>query len=688
MKKNCFLIVLLLSLSCWQLSAQSFGDHVWKEEMTAAPEIPVEYADADAVIINSETYSRGTFSGTFPYIEQLATYRTQIHVKIQKEAALEDYDRVIIQRFKGRIADYVQYKTVDVRIKKTDGTVKDYNVRDLPLAKITEEDDLFDNKEDLYIYELEDLEIGDELEMITVIESKFLDQGRTVNLYNQYPTLKASFGISVPLKVGIDGRIYNNMPKPKTRKTSTNKIYSWEMENLKGAPEANSSGTIYQNNLEYFIYELNFDAFRQDQLSFQVKNYADQILQYSEDFLKVRVRKKKKLEEFYTQLFTDGATAFGKKPEELQAIEKVYLLNEYVAKKMQIINEELEDFEKSEGIDYFLLNGKTDRRNLVRIYRDFFERFEIPYYVAIAKSRFTGPIDLGFVSNTQIGEYFFVFKNGEGFLSINGMGGLNELPWNFYKTKCYMRDITDRDATLQEINFGDGALQDAKNNKRLVRAQVQVNLKKNSITQKTSNSYTGLYSRGARGGIMNGHKADTLDETLQRSFDYNFRAYEDIKATVSNAKVDKVETSPVAKFAFKYSYDVVIDNLLKEEKGTFTVDADEFLGHSIRNVVNAEKRTLDYHVPYLGTDKEEYYLVFDEDVELENASELEKKVENEYASYEMKVTQMKPNMIRIQSTYVVKKLFIAKDQVLKLDEVNQAYKDVRDTKLVFKTKRA
>ncbi|WMX14282.1 MULTISPECIES: DUF3857 domain-containing protein [unclassified Aureispira] len=688
MKKNCFLIVLLLSLSYGYLSAQSFGDHVWKEEMAPVPEIPSEYADADAVIINNETYSRGTFSGTFPYIEQLATYRTQMHVKIQKEDALENYDRLIIQRFKGRIADYVQYKTVDVRIRKANGEVKNYNVRDLPFAKLTEEDNLYASKDDLFIYELEDLEVGDELETITIIESKFLDQGRTVNLYSQYPTLRASFGISVPLKVKIDGRIYNNMPKPDTRTTSTNKILSWEMKNLKGVPEANSQGTIYQNDLEYFIYELNFDAFRQDQLSFQVKNYADQILQYSEDFLKVRVRKKKKLEEFYEQMFAEGAKTFGKKQEDLQAIEKVYLLNEYVAKKMQIINEELEDFEKSEGIDYFLLNGKTDRRNLVRIYRDFFERFNIPYYVAIAKSRFSGPIDLGFVSNTQIGDYFFVFKNGDGFLSINGMGGLNELPWNFYDTKCYMRDITDRNAKLQEINFGNGPLMDAENNKRLIRAQVQVNLKNNSITQKVSSSYSGLYARGARGGIMNGHKADTLDKTLQESYDYSFRAYDKIKTKVSNAKVEKMETSPLANFAFKYGYDVKIDNLLKEEKGTFKVNADEFLGHSIRNVVNAEKRTLDYHVPYLGTDKEEYYLVFDEEVELENISDLEKKVDNEYASYEMKVTQMKPNMIRIQSTYQVKKLFIPKDEVMKLDEVNQAYKDVRNAKFSFKTKRA
>lgn len=688
MKKNGFLIASLLCAFSWQLSAQSFGDYQWKAEMAPTPEIPAEYADADAVVINNQTYSRGSFSGTFPYIEQLATYRTQVHVKIQKEDGLENYNRIVIQKFRGRIADYVQYKTVDVRVRKASGEVKDYKVRELSQPELKEDDDLYESKDDLFIYEIPDLEIGDALETVTIIESKFLDQGRTVNLYGQYPTLKASFGISVPLKVKLDGRIYNNMPTPKVRNTSTNRIYSWEMANLKAVPEANSSGTIYQNDLEYFIYELNFDAFRQDQLSFQVKNYADQILQYSEDFLKVRVRKKKKLEEFYAQMFADGAKAFGKKVEDLQAIEKVYMLNEYVAKKMKMINRELEDFEKSEGIDYFLINGKTDRRNLVRIYRDFFERFEIPYYVGIAKSRFSGPIDLGFVSNTQIGDYFFIFKNGDGYLSINGTGGLNELPWNFYNTKCYMRDITDRSATLQEINFGDGSLKDVKKNKRSIRSQVQIDLKKNKITQKVSNSYAGLYARGGRGGIVNGHKADTLDKMLQQSFDYGFRAYDKIKATVSNAKVNKNETSPLANFAFKYSYDVVVENLMKEEEGKYVVEADEFLGHAIRNVVNAEKRTLDYHVPYLGTDKEEYFLVFDQDVVLENAEELTKKIENDYASYEMKVTQMKPNMIRIQSSYQVKKLFIPKDKTIELDKVNEVYKKIRDSKFIFNPGRA
>ena len=679
-------MAMLLGLSYLQATAQSFSDYQWKADMAAAPEIPQEFADADAVIFNNETYSRGSFSGTFPYIEQLATYRTQFHVKIQKEDALEDYNRIIIQRFKGRIADFVQYKTVDVRVRKADGTVTDYKVRDLPQPELKEDDDLYDRKDDLFIYEIPDLKVGDEVEQVTVIESKFLDQGRTVNLYGEYPILKASFTISVPMKVLLKGNIYNGMPTPNVRKTSTNRVYKWEMTNLKAVPEANSAGTIFANDLEYFIYELNFDAFRQDQLSFKVNNYADQILQYSEDFLKVRVRKKKKLVEFYDNMFAEGAKAFGKKPEELQNIEKVYLLNEFIAKKVKLINKELEDFEKSEGIEYFLMNGKIDRRNLMRVYRDFFERFEIPYYVAIAKSRLSGPIDLSFVSNTQIGDYFFVFKNGDGYLSINGTGGLNELPWNFYNTKCFMRDITDRNAKLQEINFGDAPLKDIKKNKRSSRSQVQVSLKKNQLTQKVSTSLAGLYARSGRGGIVNGHKGDTLDNTLQASFDYNFRAYDDIKAKVSGAKVTKFETSPVANFAFKYAYNVTIDGLLKEEDGKYVLEADELLGHSIRNVVNAEKRQLDYHVPFLGSDKDEYYLVFDQDVEIENAAELAQKVDNEYATYELKVTQMKPNMIRIQSSYQVKQLFIAKDKVKGLDEANEAFRKVMDSKIIFKAK--
>ncbi|MGH1335773.1 MAG: DUF3857 domain-containing protein [Aureispira sp.] len=684
MKKNYLLLALAWMVGCSQLSAQSFSDYEWKGEMAKVDKMPEEYKTAEAVVVNTETYTRGTISGTFPYLDQLSTFRQQTHLILQSDEAIEDNQRIILNRYKGRIGDYIQYKYVDVRVRKAaDGKVIDYKVRDLNQPTLDIEDDLYGSKDDIFIYEIPDLVIGDEVETVTVLEFKFPNSGETVNLYSAYPTLKRSYTVSVPLKVKVDGRSYNNMPDPTIRNTSTNRIFKWEMENLRAIPEANSPGTIYQMDLEYFIYELNFDAYRLNQLSFKVKNYADYLMQYAEDYMKVRVRKKKKLEEFYEQLFADGAQAFGKSVDKLQAVEKVYLINQYIAKEVQPIREELEDFEKSEGIEYFLLNKRVDGRNLRRIYRDFFERFEIPYFLAAGRNRLNGPIDLGFVSPTQINDYFFVFKNGDGYLTISGFGGLNELPWQYYNTKVYMRNITDRAATLQEINFGDAPLKDTKNNKRFSRSQVQINLAKNSVTQKTSTSASGLYARGLRSGIVIGSKADTLIKTMQQSYDFAYRAYDDITVEVKSAKVDKFEISPVVNFNFKYSVEAEINGLMTQKEGKYLVDVDEFLSHNIRRVVNAEERALDYHVPYLGTDTEEYYLVFDQNVTLENMAALNQKIENEYASYQCMATQMKPNMIRIQSIYTTKKLFIEKEEAKKLDAVNEAFNKVRDSKLII-----
>ena len=83
------------------------------------------------------------------------------------------------------------------------------------------------------------------------------------------------------------------MPSPKVTSNSTNRIYEWTMTNLDAKPEANTSGTIFTKDLEHFVYELNFDAFRSDALSFTVQNWSDLIWQYAEDFLKFVFVKRK-----------------------------------------------------------------------------------------------------------------------------------------------------------------------------------------------------------------------------------------------------------------------------------------------------------------------------------------------------------------------------------------------------------
>ena len=109
----------------------------------------------------------------------------------------------------------------------------------------------------------------------------------------------------------------------------------------------------------------------------------------------------------------------------------------------------------------------------------------------------------------------------------------------------------------------------------------------------------------------------------------------------------------------------------------------DLMGHAIRNVVNSEKRTLDYHVPFLGKDICEAILVFDRDVEIENLDGMSTSVNNEFASYELKITKLKGNMYRIKSTYEPKKLFISKEDAVYLDEANKAFRKFYDAKLIM-----
>jgi hypothetical protein len=181
---------------------------------------------------------------------------------------------------------------------------------------------------------------------------------------------------------------------------------------------------------------------------------------------------------------------------------------------------------------------------------------------------------------------------------------------------------------------------------------------------------------------MAASKPDTLEKAMTASFENILEGKEGVEFTVKDAKVQKFITTPP--YDFKYGYTLTITNMLKQEEGKYSIKGEELLGHNMRWVTNAENRQLDYHVPFLGTDTEELYLVFNKNVELENAKELTQKVDNDYASYEMKVTQMKPNMIRIQSIYKTKKLFIPKADVMKLEMANDAFEKVSEARFVFK----
>lgn len=677
-KTTIFTAFLALLGSAANLSAQSFSDYTWKGDMAATPKIPAEYADAAAVIFKTETYSLGAFSGEFPYIEQLSSYRSQTHLKIQKQEALDDYKRVFVPRFRGQIGDYVQIKEYDIRIRKADGKVIDLEVKKLPLVSLTEEDENYDNREDYYVYDIPNLAVGDEIETVSVIESKFLDQGRIVNLYQEYPALEVVYVISIPNTVKLVGNVYNGMPQPKIGK-GEQITYTWTMNNLKAIPEANGSGSIFTKTLPYFIYELNFDNFRGGE-SFTPKNYRDLAIQYLEDFLVIRINKKKKLEEFYAKLFE-------KAPDNLQ---KIIALNDFITKKMQIVGRK--DLSESDGIDDYLVNGKTDFIGISRIYLDFFERYKIEHYLAFAKDKFDGDFDIKFLSSTQIADYFFVFKIGESFFAVSGLNGINEFGANLAGVPIYLVNLSDRSQKeLEQLNFGEANIRTAADNRQHSRTNLEYNSSTGATTGKNILSLSGIYSTNARGNYVNANKADTLAKTLQRGY---ANIYKENNVVVKTAEIKQYEVMPPYPFKMETSFD--IEKVFKKQAdGSLVFNPEKWLSHNLRTVVNPENRVLDYYLPFLGTDIEDLIISFDKDVESSNIADFVVKIDNEYASYECKAVMLKANIVRIESRYTIKHpdadnaekpLIIAKDKAKLLDEINKAFEKVQKTKLVVKLK--
>jgi len=671
-------IYALLGGLCWgllphsQTHAQSFGDFQWKDaQMQSGYTIPAEFSKADAVIIRTETYSKGIFSGEFPYIEQLGTLRSQTHLKILTQKALDEYKRLEIPRFKGQIADYVQLKEYDVRIKKKDGSQKDYVVKDLPKIELTEDDKLYDSREDYYFFALNDLEIGDEVEIVSVIESKFLDNGRLVTLYQEYPALESRFVISVPNKVGLKGSVYNKMPAPETRAAGEQTVYTWSQKSLQAVPEANSSGTIVAGSLDYFIYELNFDKFRMAE--FTPKNYRDLGLQFVDDFVQYRVGNKSKLDEFYNNLLKDKTTT----------IDKVVALNDYVVKNVKLVGRR--DLNENDGVDAYLINKRTDNIGVMKIYREFFTRYKIPFYLAFAKDRFSGAFDFKFLSSAQIADYFFVFEIEDGSMfPLMGLNGVNEINPNITGVPFYLvnlKDVSKKD--LETLDFSNDALKSLDDNQTYNSSNFEIKWGENTATMKNTSSLMGCYATEQRNGYINMYKKDSLPKLFQTSYE-NSNSWKKYEPQVTSASVKEFELLPP--YPFKTEHIVTLKNFLQQKEDVYTLDLKNFITHNLREVENAGARVLDYHVDYVGKEVENIILTFDKDITVTNLSSLTTNISNDYGSYTCMAMQPKPNIIQIKSTYTLKQLLVEKAKCPELDALNKAAEKVRYSKLQLQLK--
>lgn len=78
------------------------------------------------------------------------------------------------------------------------------------------------------------------------------------------------------------------------------------------------------------------------------------------------------------------------------------------------------------------------------------------------------------------------------------------------------------------------------------------------------------------------------------------------------------------------------------------------------------------------------FLVFDSPRKVEGIKEFNGKKENDQATYSLKVSQMQPNVVRINSSYSVKQLDLNPKEAQKQQEVNKLWDELTDKRIYLK----
>lgn len=622
-----FVVTLLCFISiCGNLCAQN--NYKWDKTLEPSPAIPAEFQDADAVMIY-EKQMRQT------YLEDNRFFSRNIikrRIKIQTQQGLEKYARIVILKNRN-----MHIEQLDARTIKADGSIVDLDSKnDIKAIELSDEDDL--DKKKYKVFSIPGVAVGDEIEMVCIQEGYTIEWGATVVLHNSIPVLKSDFSVEVNNKgivILATGR--NGMPEGIESKNMEGVALSWSGKELPGLYE--ERGNISARSLPYFIYELNIDRLYRNSYAAapNIRSWSDLLHHYNDEVFEVRIRKDKKFNEVFEKIVSTAES--DSKIHRLGAVQKY--LNEVEIEKIP-------EGEASEGIEYFLEKKKGDFNTLIKMYKSILEKMEIEFYFAAGRSKYLGPIDLGFPTYLQISDFLFLIPDAAGnsivmpTKSQDNSYGLNEIPLALYDTDIYMISPTDKELFLT-VSLDD---QGYKKNLRLRKVKGTVQLDKGSISYAATETYSGAFSTRNRNNHYDWMQSQSMNDYLEHH--------------LKDQEVVNVDTAFLSKrpekdpYRYQLHYDYQISNQIsKLEDKVYAISIKNLLDHYVQKA--SVNRMLDYYAPYGYIDEFLYYFEFDQPIKLSNKENLDINVKNELGTYKMVVNQVSPTTLIIKSKYTLTK---------------------------------
>ncbi|NNC86388.1 MAG: DUF3857 domain-containing protein [Bacteroidia bacterium] len=663
MNKFCFLFALVLFSTTSFAQIDYFHWSYIYDGSSKPHEINPRYANENAYIISEKTIIDVTET---PY-GKVTFETTKSRIKILTQAGIDMYGRIQLMDVQGYTLNAILARTI-----KTDGTVIPMNPDELKREPIEEAKNKREFEENYISYSIPNIEIGDEIEMIIGYAYQESFEGSDFFLHGYLPIIKSEIEIRHDSDVDLDVRYYQGLSAPKIKRTRKYTSYSWTEERLKSIEMEYRS--IPYLELPYVRIagkvspELDKTA-EGDTLAQWMKIYNSA----RKDLLIANLEgpyKENKLNKFLDELWKDI-------PQDS--------LNQKMRVFLQYVNDEttydyLEDKELDKPLySYLSKSKKIAPLNFYKLMIYALKYADAEAYITFCRAYSYGPFDFTLASENQITEILVSY--------VDNNNQRNYLSAGVEFVRYELNEIGDHLQGTQAISFTISknpeilvvTLPVNKPEHNLNTRKVDVNVNFDSVSTKVLSikTFSGAYSTMYRCLFYDAEENGELFKNI-------VQAFKDDEENVTLDSVIIVDSEQQHPFAFTVNYYMDFHELLTEiDDNLYSLSIDEWLEHRVDELPET-KRYLDYHFETVGIDGYDYYIHFDNDVELVNADKLNRSELNEYCEFILKVNQVDKRTILLTSHFKVKTNSVPNDEIQNLKKIFSTVFDADNEPIVLR----
>ena len=264
--------------------------------------------------------------------------------------------------------------------------------------------------------------------------------------------------------------------------------------------------------------------------------------------------------------------------------------------------------------------------------------------------------------------------------------GLNRNEFPFYYEDAAVVLVPQRVPEKQsyekykDINFINSRIpfSTVNDNKRITTVMTSVSLDSLKASFDARIKLSGQFSTMQRGYYQYDYNDSTVNEQYFEGVNDGLKGVKIISKEMVSCDNDFPFT---AEFRLKYNSDKIID---KATDATYEIDIAQWFKHIYLPEFTAAGRVTSFYPDFLYFDEYKYYIKFDKPASLLDTVPFNFEIENELGVYKIKSTQVQPDVILLQSDFIVKSAKVPADKVQSVQTIYNFIEQLDKNKLKIK----